>query len=56
MWRILIVDDDRKYRRPLREHFERVRHEVCESAEGESVRGVGYRLDASAAKPMMGAS
>jgi len=39
MWRIPIVDDDRKYRRCI-----------------QTVRGVDYRLDASAAKPMMGAS
>jgi two-component system phosphate regulon response regulator PhoB len=34
MWRILIVDDDRKYRRLLREHFERAGHEVFEAGEG----------------------
>ena len=36
MWRILIVDDDRKYRRILRDHFERLGHQVSETGEGES--------------------
>jgi two-component system KDP operon response regulator KdpE len=33
MWRILIVDADRKYRKLLREHFERVGHVVVEAGE-----------------------
>ncbi len=36
MWRILIVDDDRKYRGILRKHFERVGHQVYEAGEGET--------------------
>jgi two-component system phosphate regulon response regulator PhoB len=34
MWRVLIVDDDQKYRKILRDHFERVGHEVFETGEG----------------------
>jgi two-component system phosphate regulon response regulator PhoB len=34
MWRILIVDADRKYRKLLRDHFERVGHVVVEAGEG----------------------
>jgi len=40
MWRILIVDDDRRYRKVLREHFERVGHEVFETGEGEPAIGL----------------
>jgi DNA-binding response OmpR family regulator len=35
MWRVLIVDDDPKYRRILRVHFERAGHQVFEAGEGE---------------------
>jgi DNA-binding response OmpR family regulator len=34
-WRILLVDDDPKYRRLLKAHFERAGHEVLEAGEGE---------------------
>ena len=40
MWRILIVDDDRKYRKLLRELFERAGHEVFEAGEGASAVGL----------------
>jgi two-component system, OmpR family, phosphate regulon response regulator PhoB len=40
MWRILVVDDDQKYRRILRTHFERAGHEVFETGEGEPAIGV----------------
>ena len=35
MWRVLVVDDDPKYCRILREHFERAGHKVFEAAKGE---------------------
>lgn len=40
MWRVLIVDDDQKYRKILREHFERRGHEVFETGEGELAIGI----------------
>lgn len=40
MWRVLIVDADRKYRKLLRDHFERVGHVVSEASDG----GLAVRL------------
>jgi two-component system, OmpR family, phosphate regulon response regulator PhoB len=40
MWRILIVDADRKYRKLLRDHFERVGYVVVEAGNG----GLALRL------------
>lgn len=40
MWRVLVVDDDSKYRNILREHFERAGHEVFETGEGEPAIGL----------------
>lgn len=40
MWRVLVVDDDRKYRKILKEHFERAGHEVFETGEGELAIGL----------------
>jgi two-component system phosphate regulon response regulator PhoB len=40
MWRILIVDADRKYRKLLRDHFERVGHVVIEAGDGRLALGL----------------